>query len=190
MRGKKPLTDRMVKSLRKLVEGNELHELLLNIGVDTMLRASDLLNLRIKDLVNESGSAKSEVKVKMKKTGKTTLSIPLSKNSIDVIKKYLLERDRDDFIFRSSHYHYTKEPLSIYQYSRIVKKWLRDLGVEDVSDYSTHSIRKTKSSVIYDRTKNVDAVRRLLGQSSVTATSAYLGISDESALDLARTINI
>ena len=47
----------------------------------------------------------------------------------------------------------------------------------------THSIRKTKSSVIYDRTKNVDAVRRLLGQSSVTATSAYLGISDESALD-------
>ena len=51
-------------------------------------------------------------------------------------------------------------------------------------------MRKTKSSVIYDRTKNVDAVRRLLGQSSVTATSAYLGISDESALDLARTINI
>ena len=77
MRGKKPLTDRMVKSLRKLVEGNELHELILNIGVDTMLRASDLLNLRVKDLVNESGSAKSEVKVKMKKTRKTTLSIPL-----------------------------------------------------------------------------------------------------------------
>ena len=51
-------------------------------------------------------------------------------------------------------------------------------------------MRKTKSSVIYDRTKNVDAVRRLLGQSSVTASSAYLGISDESALDLARTINI
>ena len=114
----------------------------------------------------------------------------VSKNSISVIKKYLPERKREDFIFRSTHYHYTRKPLSIYQYSRIVKNWLRDLGVEDVSEYSTHSIRKTKSSVIYDRTKNVDAVRRLLGQSSVTATSAYLGISDESALDLARTINI
>jgi hypothetical protein len=67
---------------------------------------------------------------------------------------------------------------------------LKDSGVEDISEYSTHCIRKTKSSVIYDRTKNVDAVRRLLGQSLVTATSAYLGISDESALDLARTINI
>ena len=51
-------------------------------------------------------------------------------------------------------------------------------------------IRKTKSSVIYDRMKNVDAVRRLLGQSSMTATSAYLEISDESALDLVNKINI
>ena len=49
---------------------------------------------------------------------------------------------------------------------------------------------ENESSVIYDRTKNIDAARRLLGQSSVTATSAYLGISDESALDLARNINI
>ena len=67
---------------------------------------------------------------------------------------------------------------------------MRDLGVEDVADYSTHSVRKTKSSVIYDRTKNVDAVRRLLAQSSVTATSAYLGVSDNDATDLARKINI
>ena len=67
---------------------------------------------------------------------------------------------------------------------------MEKLGVEDVSEYSTHSMRKTKSSVIYNKTKNVDAVRRLLGQSSVTATSSYLGVTDNSALDLSRTINI
>ena len=49
---------------------------------------------------------------------------------------------------------------------------------------------QSKPTLIYNKTKNVDAVRRLLGQSSVTATSAYLGTSDESSLDLARTINI
>ena len=86
--------------------------------------------------------------------------------------------------------HFTKEPLSIYQYSRIVKKWLKEFGVEDVSEYSTHSMRETKPSVIYQRTNNVDAIRRLLGQSSVTATSAYLGVSDNSALELARSINV
>ena len=69
-------------------------------------------------------------------------------------------------------------------------QFLYTFGVEDVSEYSTHSMRKTKPSVIYDKTHNVDAVRRLLGQSSVTATSAYLGVSDNSALELARTINI
>ena len=67
---------------------------------------------------------------------------------------------------------------------------MSDLGFEDTSNFSTHSMRKTKASVIYDKTKNVDAVRRLLGQSSVTATSAYLGVTDESALDLARQYSI
>ena len=41
--------------------------------------------------------------------------------------------------------------------------------------------------VIYEKTKNIDAVRRLLGHSSVTATSSYIGVTDNSALDLART---
>ncbi len=80
MRGKKPLSERHVKSLRKLVEGNELHELLLNLGVDLMLRASDLLSLKVSDVLNESGSVKKEVRVKMKKTKKTYFeSAPLPK---------------------------------------------------------------------------------------------------------------
>ena len=79
MRGKKPLSEKQVVALRKLVEGNELHELLLNLGVDLMLRASDLLNLKVSDVLNESGSVKKEVRVKMKKTKKTTLNLPLPK---------------------------------------------------------------------------------------------------------------
>ena len=191
MRGKRPLSERQVKSLRKLVEGNELHELLLNLGVDLMLRGGDLLRLRVSDVLTESGTVKSEVKIKQQKTNKTTLSIPLSKNSINVIKKYIVGRDMDDFVFRSQFSHFTKRPLSIFQYSRIVKKWMGEhLGLDDVSSFSTHSLRKTKSSVIYQKTQSVEIVRRLLGQSSVTATSAYLGIEDSDALEVARNINI
>jgi integrase len=134
--------------------------------------------------MNESGSIKTEVKVKQKKTGKTTLNIPLSKNSLDVIKK------QDDFIFMGQMGHFMKRPICSQQYARIVKGWMRKLGLEDVSEYSTHSMRKTKPSVIYDKTHNVDDVRRLLGQSSVTDTSSYLGVTDNSALELARSINI
>ena len=191
MRGKRPLSERQVKSLRKLVEGNELHELLLNLSVDLMLRGGDLLRLRVSDVLTESGTVKSEVKIKQQKTKKTTLSIPLSKNSINVIKKYIVGREMDDFVFRSQFSHFTKKPLSIFQYSRIVKKWMGEhLGLDDVSSFSTHSLRKTKSSVIYQKTQSVEIVRRLLDQSSVTATSAYLGIEDSDALEVARTINI
>ena len=191
MRGKRPLSERQVKSLRKLVEGNELHELLLNLSVDLMLRVGDLLRLRVSDVLTESGTVKSEVKIKQQKTKKTTLSIPLSKNSINVIKKYIVGRDMDDFVFRSQFSHFTNKPLSIFQYSRIVKKWMGEhLGLDDVSSFSTHSLRKTKSSVIYQKTQSVEIVRRLLGQSSVTATSAYLGIEDSDALEVARNINI
>ena len=191
MRGKRPLSERQVKSLRKLVEGNELHELLLNLSVDLMLRGGDLLRLRVSDVLTESGTVKSEVKIKQQKTNKTILSIPLSKNSINVIKKYIVGRDMDDFVFRSQFSHFTNKPLSIFQYSRIVKKWMGEhLGLDDVSSFSTHSLRKTKSSVIYQKTQSVEIVRRLLGQSSVTATSAYLGIEDSDALEVARNINI
>ena len=137
----------------------------------------------------ESGKVRTDVKVRQKKTGKTTLSLPLSKNSIESMKKHLKDKPQDDFIFRGQK-RYTKKPITIQQYGRIIKSWLIELGVEDVNEFSTHSMRKTKSSVIYQTTKNVDTVRRLLGQSSVTTTSAYLGITDESALDLTREINI
>ena len=87
--GKKPLSEKQIKSLRKLVDGKPLHELLLNLSVDLMLRGSDLLNLKVSDVMNESRSVKKEVKVRQKKTKKTTLSLPLSKNSMDAIKKHL-----------------------------------------------------------------------------------------------------
>ena len=94
--GKKPLNENQVKSLSKLVKDKPLHELLVNLSVDLMLRSSDLLSLRVKDVMNQSGSVKTEVKVKQKKTGKTTLNIPLSKNSIDVIKKHLVNKEQED----------------------------------------------------------------------------------------------
>ena len=98
--GKKPLNEQQVKTLRKIVSNKPLHSLLLNLSVDLMLRSSDLLSLRVKDVINDSGSVKTEVKVKQKKTGKTTLNIPLSKNSINVIKKHLVDKEQEDYIFK------------------------------------------------------------------------------------------
>ena len=189
--GKSPLNANQVKTLRKLLEEKPLDSLLLNLGVDLMLRSSDLLQLKVQDVMNESGKPKTEVKVKQKKTGKNTLLIPLSPNSIKVIKRFLSDRQLDEYIFKGQLSHLSRKPITTQQYARIVKRWLKNLlGIEDVNQYSTHSLRKTKPSVIYEKTHNVDAVRRLLGQSSISATNEYLGVTDNASLDLARTINV
>ncbi len=184
--GKKPLTRQQVQMIRKIIKNKPLQELLLNLSVDLMLRSSDLLALRVSDVINKDGSIKAEVKVRQQKTGKRTLPIPLSETSLKTISKYLINKPLDDYIFKGQMYACTKKPITSQQYARIVKGWLSSIGVSDVSDYSTHSMRKTKASVIYTETKDVDAVRRLLGQSSVIATSAYLGVTDNSALKLAK----
>ncbi len=51
-------------------------------------------------------------------------------------------------------------------------------------------MRKTKASIVYDRTKNVEAVRMSLGHRSVAATSAYLGVDEADATALLRSIEI
>jgi len=86
--------------------------------------------------------------------------------------------------------HKTKKPITTQQYARIIKGWMRKLEVEDVSRYSTHSMRKTKASVLFQEFKNVEAVRKLLGHRSVSATSAYLDVEDADATELARSVEI
>jgi site-specific recombinase XerD len=84
----------------------------------------------------------------------------------------------------------TKKPITTQQYARIIKGWMRKLEVEDVSRYSTHSMRKTKASVLFQEFKNVEAVRKLLGHRSVSATSAYLGVEGADATELAISADI
>ena len=188
--GKTPLNQQQVKILRNMLAGRRLHILLLNIGIDTMLRASDLLKLKTKDLMHESGEPKTELKIKQKKTGKHTLLMPLSENSQNAIRRYLIDTNMDDYVFTGQLSHLTRNPITVKQYGRIVKGWMKELGVEDLDQYASHSIRKIKPTVIYNQTRNIDAVRRLLGQSSVTATQSYISVTDNSALELARNINV
>ena len=86
--------------------------------------------------------------------------------------------------------HKTKKPITTQQYARIIKGWMRKLEVEDVSRYSTHSLRKTKATILYSKTGNLEAIRRLLGHKSLMDTSQYLGVEDADATELARAIKV
>ena len=72
---------------------------------------------------------KSEVKIKQKKAGESSLSVPLSKNSIGVIKKYLMVKDQDEFVLVGQIRYFTKKPVSSQQYVRIVKGCMEKLSL-------------------------------------------------------------
>ena len=87
-----------------------------------------------------------------------------------------------DYLFPSRlHQH---PHLSTRQYARMVDNWVQSIGL-DPSVYGTHSIRRTKASLIYKRTRNLRAIQLLLGHSKLESTVRYLGIEVEDALEMA-----
>ena len=74
--------------------------------------------------------------------------------------------------------------LSTREYARIVHRWVAKIGL-DAAMYGTHSMRRTKASLIYRRTKNLRAVQLLLGHAKLESTVRYLGIEVDDALEMA-----
>ena len=78
----------------------------------------------------------------------------------------------------------TSPHLSTRQYARIVRGWVREIGLNPAA-YGTHTLRRTKAALLYRRTRNLRAVQLLLGHSKLESTVRYLGIEVDDALELA-----
>jgi integrase len=87
-----------------------------------------------------------------------------------------------DFLFPSRNRE--SAHLSTRQYARIVNGWVALIGL-DPHEYGTHSMRRTKATLIYRRTRNLRAVRLLLGHINLESTVRYLGIEGDDALEMA-----
>jgi integrase len=79
--------------------------------------------------------------------------------------------------------------LSLRQYARIVKAWTASVGL-DPARYGTHSLRRTKPTLIYKRTKNIRAIQLLLGHSELESTVRHLGVEIDDALEISEQVEI
>jgi integrase len=87
-----------------------------------------------------------------------------------------------DYVFPSRVDH--ADQLSTRQYARLVDEWVVGIGLRR-EEYGTHSLRRTKASIIYKATGNLRAVQILLGHTKIENTVRYLGVDVEDALTLA-----
>ena len=121
------------------------------------------------------------------KTGRTK-SVILDDDARASVKKWIdiSEKTSGDFLWTSlKRQKGAPKPLSRMQFSRLVKDWAMMVS-RNPRRYSTHSMRRTKSSLIYRKTKNLRVCQHLLGHKSIGATAEYLGIDRREALDIAR----
>ena len=75
------------------------------------------------------------------------------------------------------------------QYARMLRGWVKDIGLDWI-EYGTHSMRRTKATLIYRRTRNLRAVQLLLGHSKLASTVRYLGIEVDDALEISEQTEI
>ena len=186
---KLPLKLQEIWAIRtRLQLGGQYRDLaLFNLAIDSKLRACDLLKIHVSDVSN-GGRITSRAMVLQKKTKRPVQFeiMPRTRSSLaEWINLAGLAGSQYLFPSRirgSSH-------LSTRQYARMVESWVASIGL-DPTAYGTHSLRRTKASLIYRRTKNLRAVQLLLGHAKLDSTIRYLGIEIDDALELAEHIDV
>lgn len=155
---------------------------LFNLAIDSKLRACDLVKLRVLDVAHGEQIA-SRTMVMQQKT-KRPVQFEITELTRQSVREWIDSGHLrpDAFLFPSR---VTVSPhLSTRQYARIVHRWVAEIGLDDAA-FGTHSMRRTKASLIYRRTKNLRAVQLLLGHSRLESTVRYLGIEVDDALEMA-----
>ncbi len=170
---KRPLKPRDVWAIRfYLDEHRRLRDrALFDLAIDSKLRGCDIVKMKIGDIV-AGGVLRTRATVIQQKTNRP-VQFELMTEARKTLLTWLNRRggSLDDFIF-PSRVNY-RGHLSTRQYARLVDEWVGAVGL-NVAEYGTHSMRRTKASLIYKATGNLRAVQILLGHSNIENTVRYL----------------
>ena len=164
------------------LENRTRERALFDLAIDSKLRACDLISLRVAD-ITLGGSVARRACVQQRKTGRP-VQFEITPQTRQTVSAWIAEAGLrpSEHLFPSRCSNCTH--LSTRQYGRLVKSWVAMIGL-DPCCYGTHSLRRTKASLIYRQTKNLRAVQLLLGHTKLESTVRYLGIEVDDALELA-----
>jgi integrase len=153
-----------------------------NLAIDSKLRSCDLVKLKVRDISHGSTIA-SRAMVMQQKTHQS-VQFEITEQTQEAVYEWISHAKlaSDDYLFKSRIK--KSAHLSTRQYARIVGAWISEIGL-DAAAYGTHSMRRTKATLIYRRTKNLRAVQLLLGHTKLESTVRYLGIEVDDALEMA-----
>lgn len=184
---KRPFTPSQVISIyQKLCEQKRLRDLVLfTLGFDMMARCNDTLKLKVRHVMDSTGAIHEFVSLHQQKTDEETGNILMPVTQI-LLKTYIIENQltSEDYLFtgreEGSH-------LCDRRYRYLIKEFASLAGLPP-EFYSTHSMRRSKSVLMYMITKDPAIVMEALGQKSLTSTKAYLGVEKAHSTEVAQKI--
>ena len=163
---------RSKKKIRKikilLKKSNFRDYLMFLIGINSGLRISDILKLKVADVVN-----KDFIEVCEKKTGKYR-RFPITNSFKEPLNEYIQEMESKEWLFGSP---YRKKPISRIQAYRIIHKACKKAGVQ--TKIGTHTLRKTFGYHFYNKYKDIALLQSILNHSNPQITMRYIGINQD-----------
>lgn len=169
------------------IEGNIMELALLNLSIDCKLRSCDLLRMKVRD-ISSGGVIQNRVLYQQSKTERE-VQFEITSRTAQSLTQWLMQSglSSSSYIFPGPR----KEgrPMSYSCYATIIRRWASQLGYDHYL-YGTHSMRRTKATLIYARTKNIRAVQLLLGHAKLDNTIRYLGVEMEDALNISEDIEL
>ncbi|CAB3770245.1 Tyrosine recombinase XerC [Paraburkholderia humisilvae] len=165
-----PLKLREIWAIRiRLQLGAKTRDLaMFNLAIDSKLRACDLTKLRVRDVC--LGSRVVPRATVMQQKTQRPVQFEITEQTRDSVETWIKAAalTSADFLFPGRIH--ASPHLSTRQYARLVHGWVRSIGLDDTA-YGTHTMRRTKASLIYRRTKNLRSVQLLLGHTKLERPS-------------------
>jgi len=158
-----------------------------NLAIDSKLRGCDVVALRVED-VAPNGYAIDRATVRQKKTGRP-VRFELTEQTRQAVDDYIRTGSKKPGQFLFTAGRGQERSMTTRQYARRVSEWIASIGL-DPHLFGTHSLRRTKATLIYRRTGNLRAVQLLLGHTKIESTVRYLGIEVDDALAIAEQVDL
>jgi integrase len=145
-----------------------------------------LLGLRV-ETIAPHGYAIERATVRQRKTGRP-VRFELTEQTRQAVDDYLSARSKapNDYLFKGR---LKDRSLTTRQYARLVANWISSIGLDPLR-FGTHSLRRTKVTLIYRRTGNLRAVQLLLGHTKIESTVRYLGVEVDDALAISEQVDV
>jgi integrase len=166
-----------IDAMKKVLNTNKRDFLMFTLGINCGLRISDILSLKVGDVLNEKGKVKEYFELREKKTDKyrrIVLSDNVQKAVVDYLKGYSDGLDRPLFVSRKKDINGMPKPLTRQQSYNILNGAAATVGVNEA--IGCHSLRKTFGYYAYKAGTDIVLLQQIFNHSTPSVTLRYIGI--------------